>query len=801
MLSPRWMKLVRDVRATPGRTALMVLAIALGVCGVATMLSSYSILDRETRRNYMATNPPSATLNLEHIEPGLVAKVRNFPGIKEAQAGSTVSAVLETKAGQALQLVVFVIDDFNKLTINTVYRDSGAWPPPPGALLFEREALQLIKAKVGENVTVKTADGQRHTMQAAGTLHDPSLPPASRGQTVYAYATPDTVAAIGLNGTLRNLKLTVSDRPMDVEAIEATVAKLALWLGEQGQQVTRIRIPPPGQHPHQSIMSSLQIMLLIFSGIALVLGAVLTATIVSGMLALQQRQIGVMKTVGASTAQVAGIYLTLVLVLGVLATAIGTVSGVAAGRLWSSVVLYQILNFTMESDAIPLWNYLVLVGAGVLTPLLLAAVPILQATRTTVQTAINHTGSAAQSYAGGARWLELLPWRDRSLLMALRNSLRRRGRLLLTLALLSCAGAMFISSLNVRRASEQHLVDAAADRRHDLETVLAQPAPVEQVKRIVQAVPGVASVESWSRTSAARARADGLEIERVYPDGAHGTLSIAAPEDNTTLLKLQLLAGRWTTPGETGTAVLNNSALEFFPNVKVGDRVELSSHGRVLSLRIVGIARQHMTGATAYVTPATFAAFGDLASSDDYRIGMTAHDDATIDRVSKAVEAALLAERIKTRINVTETMLRKDVDGHFDLLIAAMLFIAILMGLVGAFGLGSAMGSNVAERSREFGIMRAIGATPRVVLRNVLSEGVFIGVMSMPLAVLLALPLSLAIGDFLGNMLFGLGFPLVLAPKAVALWCALVLAGSLLASGLPARRAAALRIHQSFSQL
>ncbi len=111
------------------------------------------------------------------------------------------------------------------------------------------------------------------------------------------------------------------------------------------------------------------------------------------------------------------------------------------------------------------------------------------------------------------------------------------------------------------------------------------------------------------------------------------------------------------------------------------------------------------------------------------------------------------------------------------------------------------MGSNVAERSREFGIMRAIGATPRVVLRNVLSEGLFIGVMSMPLAVLLALPLSLAIGDFLGNMLFGLGFPLVLAPKAVALWCLLVLAGSLLASGLPARRAAALRIHQSFSQL
>ncbi|WP_217916302.1 FtsX-like permease family protein [Duganella sp. BJB1802] len=62
-------------------------------------------------------------------------------------------------------------------------------------------------------------------------------------------------------------------------------------------------------------------------------------------------------------------------------------------------------------------------------------------------------------------------------------------------------------------------------------------------------------------------------------------------------------------------------------------------------------------------------------------------------------------------------MLRKEVDGHFDLLIAAMLFIALLMAAVGLFA-GSAMGSNVAERGREFGIMRSIGASSAVVLRT-----------------------------------------------------------------------------------
>lgn len=800
MLSPRWIKLLRDVGATKGRMALMVLAIAAGVFGVATMLSSYSILDRETRRNYLATNPPSATLTLERITPELVEQVRHFPGIKEAQAGATVSAVLQTTAGESLAMVVFVVDDFNAMSINTVYRDRGAWPPPPGALLFEREALDLIKARIGDQVTVKTADGTLHPMLAAGTLHDPALPPASRGQTVYAYATPATVASIGLNGTLRNLKLTVSEQPFNVEAIESTVAKLAAWLGQQGQPVSRIRIPPPGQHPHQVIMSSIQAMLILFAAIALVLSAVLTATILASMLAAQKRQIGIMKTIGASTSQIATLYLVLVFCLGTVATVIGAVAGIAAGRAWASVVLYKILNFTMESNAIPTWNLLAIIGAGILVPVVLAALPIVRAGRTTIQAAIHDSGSSQQVYAGGG-WLARLPWIDRSLLMALRNSLRQRSRLFLTLALLSCAGAMFISSLNVRRASEQHLVVAAQDRLHDLETILSAPAPVDQVRRIVQSVPGVARVESWNRSTAARARADGLEIERVYPDGAHGTLSIAAPDSDTAMLKLAMIEGRWLERDLPNTAVLNTSALEFFPNVKVGDEVALSSGGHRLKLRLAGIARQNMSGATVYVAPETFAVLKNLAQSDDFRVMLTTHDEATIARSAKAIEAALLKAGIKTRLTVTETMLRKDVDGHFDLLTAAMLFIAILMGLVGGVGLASTMGSNVAERSRELGIMRSIGATPGRLLRNVLWEGLFISTMSIPLAVLLALPLSLALGAFLGNLLFGLAFPLVLSGKAVALWCVLVLAGALLASSLPARRAAAQRIHTSLAEL
>ncbi|MCU6499315.1 ABC transporter permease [Rugamonas sp. A1-17] len=805
MLSPRWRKLLRDVALTPGRVALMVLAMAAGVCALATMLSSYTILSRETTRNYLDTNPPSATLQLERIDAPLLAAIRAFPGIAQAQASGTVGVTLAAQGqAEALPLTIFMVDDFNALHINTVYREQGAWPPPDGSLLLERDALRLIGQRIGQRIAISTGHGAPRSLLISGTVHDPALPPASRGQTVYAYATPATVAALGLDGSLRQLKLTVSEQPMNVDAIEATVARLALWLRQNGHAVERIRIPPPGEHPHQKVMTSILAMLLVFSGVALLLSAVLTATVVGGMLQQQRRQIGVMKTIGAGRAQIAGLYLTLVLALAGVATTLGMTAGLAAGRAFSRVVLNQILNFTMHSGAIPHWCYLLLIAAGVLLPLAIAAVPIVQASAATVQAAISDTGTHGQHYAATApaAWLDRLPLVDRSRLLALRNSLRRRGRLLLTLSLLALAGAMYMSSLNIRAASARHLVVAASERHYDIETTLARPAPVDQVTRLLGALPIVARVEAWERSSVARERADGLGIERVYPDGAHGTLAIqAVPEHNATL-SLEMLAGRWLAGGQSGEVVLNSAALEFFPQARVGGSIGIAAHGRTLTLRVAGIARQDMTAATVFVSAPTYARMaGRAGQATSYLVVLRAHDEVAIAQAARDVGRTLAGAGIEVRMNMTETMLRKEVDGHFDLLIAAMLFIALLMAAVGLFGLGSAMGSNVAERGREFGIMRSAGASSAVVLRNVLAEGVLVALMSVPLALALSLPLSAAIGAYLGELLFGLAFPLTVSAAGALAWLVMVLLGALLASGLPAWSASRLSIHQTLASL
>ncbi len=818
VLSPRWRKLLRDVAHTPGRTALMVLAMAAGVCALATMLSSYTILSRETTRNYLDTNPPSATLQLDAIDAPLLAAIRAFPGIADAQASALAGALLETGDGHWLPVTIFVLGDFNAQRINTIYRGQGAWPPPPGTLLLERDALPLAHAAIGAQLRLRRAQGEPQPVTISGTAHDPALPPANRGQTVYAFATPDSLRALGMDGRLTQLQLTVrGPAASDADAIEAVVAPLARWLRQQGRSVNAIRIPPPGEHPHQKVMRSMLLMLLAFSVIALLLSALLSATLLGGMLAQQRRQIGVMQAIGARSAQLAAMYLVLVALLAALATALGIWGGLAAGRAFSGVVLREILNFSMHSGELPAWAYVALVLAGMAPPLLAAALPIRQACRSTVQAALSEAGSGKlyvrPRRAGAWRHaglLERLPGVERSLLMALRNSVRRRGRLLLTLGLLGAAGAMYLSSLNLRAAAQQHLADAAAQRHYDLETVLDRPAAPAQVAQLLGALAEVALVEPWRRRSAARERADGLEIERVYPDGAHGTLTVmAVPEPNATL-QLAMLDGRWLVPGEQGTAVLNGEALEFFPQATPGGTIGLSSGGKTLRLRVAGIARQYMSPATVFVTPATYASLAGAAATappaldagqlpaSTYRIVLRQHSAAALDAAAARISGVLAAAGMQVRINYTETMLRKEVDGHFDLLIGAMLFISLLMAAVGLFGLCAAMGSSVAERGREIGILRSIGA---IVLRNVLCEGVFIALLSIPLAFALALPLSAALGSLLGNMLFGLAFPLVVSGQALLAWLLLALAGALLASGLPAWRAARLSIRQALSTL
>src|SRR5439155_15329315 len=132
--------------------------------------------------------------------------------------------------------------------------------------------------------------------------------------------------------------------------------------------VKEIRIPPPDEHPHQRLMNALAFALLLFSGLALALAAVLVATLISGMLARHVRQIGTMKAIGGRPAQIATMYATMVLLIGAVTLFLSGPISVVAGLLIASTFA-DLSNVALSSLAIPWWIFLVEAVAGLLLPL------------------------------------------------------------------------------------------------------------------------------------------------------------------------------------------------------------------------------------------------------------------------------------------------------------------------------------------------------------------------------------------------------------------------------------------------
>jgi len=125
-----------------------------------------------------------------------------------------------------------------------------------------------------------------------------------------------------------------------------------------------------------------------------------------------------------------------------------------------------------------------------------------------------------------------------------------------------------------------------------------------------------------------------------------------------------------------------------------------------------------------------------------------------------------------------------------------LLIMSLLMAAVGSIGLMGTMSLNVMERTREIGIMRAIGATDRTITRMVMVEGMIIGLISWVLACVASFPIGRMLSDVISIAIFNNPIDFIFTPTGIIIWFGLVLILSVLASVLPARNAARLTIRE-----
>jgi putative ABC transport system permease protein len=175
------------------------------------------------------------------------------------------------------------------------------------------------------------------------------------------------------------------------------------------------------------------------------------------------------------------------------------------------------------------------------------------------------------------------------------------------------------------------------------------------------------------------------------------------------------------------------------------------------------------------------------------------HDPASQAEMAKALEAHLERSGIRVGSTLTSTAERGQIMSQLNVLVVFLLIMAVLLAVVGGIGLMGTMSLNVMERTREIGVLRAIGASTPALLRIVVVEGILIGLISWLLGAALAVPLGMLLSQAVGVSVLDISLSYSYSVLALGLWLAIILILATLASLWPARNAARCSVRQALA--
>ena len=816
-----FVKLLRDLRGTWGRIALMIVAMSISLIVFSAVLYTRGITGREIPRGYMSTNPASATIVLERgLEADqmatIAAEARTQPGIIDATPRTQFTLQIQQKDGSwganPLQIFVAAPDDPMRMENFTIEQSS--WSPAAGEILIERGALDLLDLAVGDTVIVKSLNGEPAPLQISGVVHDPGLAPSFQEQKGYGFISTASLAGLGIPKTLDELKIQVADEAgqatpsQNRDVIAASGRSLASWMQQRyGVVVREVQVPTPYAHPHQWQLDMLLMALLIFGVAGLLLSAILVVTMLNGLFTQQIPQIGIMKAVGARSSRVLQLYLLMTLVVAVAATALAFIPGILISRVWAPAILTGLLGMDAASLTAPMWMYALVIVAGIGVPLAFALIPLLRTSRTTVREALDYQGMdrkkvTSTHFAAGLGWLGTL---DRMGLMAFRNLFRRRARLILAVGLLASAGTVFVAGISTMASVLAVPERANSQRPWDVDIQLTSGSQITSadLSVMVESIPGVSYAEAWTVVSAGIAQPGQISVTHTYPDQGHGSMAInVIPSGSSLIHPPRLLEGRWLNSGETGTVVINQAVrADVLPDVQSGDTIQLSIGGQLTSWQVVGVSEFVFGSAGIFMTEAGFVEATGGNQPNTLRVVTNNHDEAARTAVASTADRILTDASIKVRSAASVGRFEAAGTGHMLPIIMIFLMLAIAMGVVGCVGLASTMSSNVLERTREFGVMHAIGANAAVVRRIVIAEEIFIALASCVIAAVPALVLTAVMSAGLGSLFLYGSLPMRVSAPSILIWVVAVVLGAALATLAPAFRASRLTVREALAYL
>ena len=802
--APRWRKVWADIWGNKLRTALVVLSISVGVFAVGMVYSSSLMFERDLANSWGSASPASASLYADPFDEELVQSIRSLRGVQEAEGRRNVDLrVQQAGSGEWRQMFLTGIPDYSKQKVNIVRSQSGAWPPGDGDVLLERSSLAELGVTQGGTILVETPTGHKRSMKVTGVVYDPSQIPSLFSGRSYGYINMDTLEKLNEPRQLDQVNFVVQPwvlQGKEIAPIEA-VGRRAWSKLEQGDTtVFWLQVNKPGEHPMQGVINAMMMLLAVLGILSLLLGTFLLVNTVSAILTQQVRQIGIMKSIGARRAQILRMYLILVGAYGLLALTVAAPLGALAA---SGVTGFIAGVFNFDSGGLELPPRVILLEAlvAIAVPLLAAIWPIWRGTGITVREAVSDYGiSGVKATTRVDRWVDaglegLKKW-PRPVLLSLRNTFRRKGRLALTLVTLTLAGTVFMAVFTVR-SSLYSTLDQAMDYFHyDISVGFTQNYRASRIEQEVMKVPGVKAVESWGMTSGRILRDERKESE----DEASKNVFILAPPVDTKMIKPQMIEGRWLLQEDESALVINTEVLKDSPQLKVGGTAIVKAGTRKLKFTIVGIAKSTLTGPIVYAPYEWLTgAVQQAGRARSVQIVAESQDPKEQSALGRALEEHMKKNSLRIQ-NVDITWEQKQrIRSQFEMITTFLLIMAVLLAVVGALGLTGTMGINVLERTREIGVMRAIGASSLAIGKVFVVEALCIGLLSWLAGAILALPVAALLSYQVGVLFLQSPLAFSFSFLGMGIWLALSIVLSVLASLLPAWNATRLSVRDVLS--
>ena len=777
------------------RTLIVALAIAVGVYAVGVVLNTREILVREYHSDQAGARVPSAILHTQPFDDDLAANLAKLPQIAAAEGRSLVRTRVYPDGQTPQDLVLVAVPEFSDMQVNAITPLQGAWPPGRREIVLERLSFDSLGAQIGSEIEVELDNGAVRTLKVAGSAHDPSQVNPDLAGATFGYITPETLVGLGFPEAHTELRIRSTEPAHDEQHILAALAQVEDQLESSGRTVLSREIITRSKADR--LIDTVVLILTGFGVIILLLSGFLVVNAMSALITQQIPQIGVMKLIGARRRQIIALYMATVLVYGLLAVAVALPLAGLTSRFLMRDLVAPLLNVMPESYAVPFPLTVTQIAVGLLLPVLAGLAPVLRGTRITTQQALSDVGVGSGNYGRGL--IERLLGKlqkvfaiKRPVLLAIRNTLRHKGRLIQTLVVLIFATALFVSVISVRASVDATIASFMRFHQYDVSVEMGRPDLVARLEQAAREVPGVVALEVWSTGRATRVRAD---------DSKSDTFKIIAVPPDTTFMAPEMIAGVWLPTAQQSSGhngvVVNSDLADDEPDLRVGADVVLDINGREATWRVIGIIPTDSRGSAVYVARDDYAyAARTPGAGTLVQVRADRHDAAAQDELAARLYQHFDDLGMSPSGTETTQIIQAENKLLFTIVVAFLVLMALLLAAVGGLGLATTMSINMMERVREVGVLRAIGASNASVRQIVLAEGIAMAVISWGIGMTLSLFIAPALSSALGLALIKIPLTYHYSLTGAVVWFFILLAIAVAASLGPARNAVRLTVRE-----